>query len=267
MKEIGVEELKILQLDILKKIADYCELNNLTYFLAYGTLLGAVRHKGYIPWDDDVDIMMPRKDYNIFLEHFNGKVPNLVVVAPELNLEYYAPYANVYDDRTILDEDIVSHKRCPIGIKIDVFPLDNIPSDKELYKELRRKSAYDTVRLSTKTRKLSFYHGMERIKLAINKARFSFESIKKIQKRHLELINDEKYNSDGDSIDVTVVNSRDVCAPKKMFFPASKLMFEGLEFSVPNDYDGWLRLNYGDYMQLPPENERIAKHFFKAYWK
>lgn len=267
MKEIGIEELKKLQLDILKKIADYCELNNLTYFLAYGTLLGAVRHKGFIPWDDDIDLMMPRKDYNLFLEHFNGKVPNLVVVAPELNLDYYAPYANVFDDRTVLDEDVVSHKRCPIGIKIDIFPLDDMPSDIELYKELRRRSIHDTMKLSTKTRKLSFYHGMERIKLAINKLRFSFESIKNIQKRHLELINDPKYSGNGDYIDVTVVTSRVSQAPKSMYFPASKLLFEGMELSVPNDYDGWLRLIYGDYMKLPPEEERIAKHCFNAYWK
>jgi len=268
MTQFSIDEMKSFQLEMLKKIADYCDKNNLIYFLAYGTLLGAVRHKGYIPWDDDIDIIMPRRDYNLFLEKFNGQISNLVVAAPEIDTEYYAPYANVYDNRTILVEEIVSHGKLELGVKIDIFPLDYVPSDYIIYDKLWKQSRFDTLRLFSKTMKLSFFHGFERIKLAIRKIQFSFESIKKIQERHLKLINNPIYKSEGPLVDVIALMwNRKLALSQDCYFPAKKLLFEGCEFNVPNDYDKVLRNLYGDYMQLPPEKDRIAKHCFKAYWK
>ena len=268
MKSFSIEELKMFQLEMLKKIADYCESSNLTYFLAYGTLLGAVRHKGYIPWDDDIDIIMPRRDYNLFLEHFNGQVPNLVVAAPEIDIEYYAPYANVYDNRTVLIEEIVSHGKLELGVKIDIFPLDFVPSDEKLYDEIWRCSLADKRSLFIKTKKLSFCHGIERIKLALRKIQFSFLSLKKIQERHLKLINNTKYKSDGPLVDViTMPWGRKLAMPQDYFFPVTKLLFEGYEFNAPNDSDKILQTLYGDYMKLPPVSERVAKHSFIEYWK
>ena len=269
MKQFSLDELKTFQLEMLNKIAGYCDSNNLTYFLAYGTLLGAVRHKGYIPWDDDIDIIMPRRDYNLFLKQFNGKVPNLVVAAPEMDLEYYAPYANVYDNRTLLIEEIVSHGKLELGVKIDIFPLDFVPSDEKTYDEMWRCSLSDKRRLFVKTKKLSFCHGMERLKLALRKIQYLFVSLKRIQKRHQELINDPKYKSDGPVTDVIVLpwGRRKVTMPQEYYFPVKKLSFEGYEFNVPNNYDKVLQTLYGDYMTFPPESERIAKHSFKAYWK
>lgn len=267
MKQITLDELKVLQLELLKKITDYCESNNITYFLAYGTLLGAVRHKGYIPWDDDIDLIMPRSDYNRFLECFNGQVPNLVVAAPEIDPDYYAPYANVYDDRTLLVEDIVSHGKRDIGIKIDIFPLDYIPAE-DLYDEMWNQSRADLSRLYVKTKKLSYCHGTEFIKLAVRKILLLFDSVKRIQKRHLRHINDERYKSDGPMMDVVEFTyRRKMPLHESFFFPVSKISFEGYDFNAPNDYDKVLRNVYGDYMQLPPEEERVPKHCFRAYWK
>ena len=268
MKIFSLDEIKSFQLEMLKKVADYCESCNLTYFLGYGTLLGAVRHKGYIPWDDDIDIVMPRHDYNLFLKQFNGKVPNLVVAAPEIDPDYYAPYANVYDDRTLLIEEIVSHGKLELGVKIDIFPLDYVPSDEKLYDEFWRRSFSDKRKLFIKTRKLSFCHGMERLKLALRKIQYLFVSLKEIQEKHLELINDPKYKSDGPVTDIIVMPwGRKVTMPQDYYFPAKKLLFEGYEFNVPNDYDKVLHTLYGDYMKFPPESERVAKHCFKVYWK
>lgn len=268
MKSISLDELKTLQVEMLKKVADYCESNNLTYFLAYGTLLGAVRHKGYIPWDDDIDIMMPRSDYDLFLKNFNGQVPSLRVNAPELDPDFYAPYANVYDERTVLEEDIVSHKTSPLGIKIDIFPLDWIPQDEGLYDELWRRSKVDTVRLFSKTKLLSYCHGMDWIKLLVRKIQYLTYSVRKIQIRHLELINDEKYRSDGPLMDVVAITWRfKMPLDKSCYYPAARLSFEGYEFMAPKEYDTVLRTIYGDYMKLPPENERVPRHSFRAYWK
>ena len=84
-KYINVEELKHIQLDMLSDIAEFCEQNHIKYFLAYGTLIGAIRHKGYIPWDDDIDICMPRPDYDKFLRLYNKKNSAYKAVAFELN--------------------------------------------------------------------------------------------------------------------------------------------------------------------------------------
>ena len=268
MKQFSLDEIKTFQLEMLNKIAGYCDSNNLTYFLAFGTLLGAVRHKGYIPWDDDIDIVMPRRDYTMFLEHFNGQIPNLLVVAPEMDPDYYAPYANVYDDRTLLVEEIVSHGKLEIGVKIDVFPLDFVPTDKKLYSELWKRSKSDLHKLFVKTKKLSFCHGLERVKLAIKKIQYLFYSVKGIQKRHLRLLNDKRYKSNGPMVDtVALTLGHETALPQDYYFPLRKLSFEGYEFNVPNNYDKVLQTLYGDYMKFPPESERIAKHSFKAYWK
>jgi len=267
MKLFSLDELKTFQVEMLKKVADYCDSNNLTYFLAFGTLLGAVRHKGYIPWDDDIDIIMPRRDYSFFLEHFNGQIPNLFVIAPEIVPEYYATYANVYDNRTLLIEESVSHGNMELGVKIDIFPLDFVPSEEKLYDELWKRSRSDVHRLIIKNKKLSFYHGMERVKVAIKKLQYSFDNTRNIQERHLKLLNDERYKSDGPLMDIVAITFRKFALPQDCYFPIRKLSFEGYEFNVPQDYDKVLSRIYGDYMKLPPEEARIAKHCFNAFWK
>ena len=89
MKAILPEELNVIQLDILDDIHQFCVNNNIRYSLAFGSLIGAIRHHGYIPWDDDIDIMMPRPDYDVFINSFNGAYKHLVVAAPELDWNYY----------------------------------------------------------------------------------------------------------------------------------------------------------------------------------
>ena len=140
MREITDKELLQLQLDILRDVDAFCRKNGIEYFLVGGTGIGAVRHGGYIPWDDDIDIGMRRPDYNRFIESFNGSYSHLKVYAPEINLNYYAPYANVCDTRTLLDEGENGHRKDPIGVKIDIFPYDPIPSDEKLFESLRSKS-------------------------------------------------------------------------------------------------------------------------------
>ena len=189
MKEIGIEELKSLQVDILKKIHSFCEEKNLRYFIAYGSLIGAIRHKGYIPWDDDIDIVMPRKDYDLFINSFNGNVDNLHVLCPENTPSYYTPYANVCDKRTILDEFHLTHFGIDVGVKIDVFPLDNVPEDSCQYKHLIDKMRRLNSIILTKREKLYDLDSLwDKVKHCIKILLYSPFSIAKVNKLIIEIV-------------------------------------------------------------------------------
>lgn len=268
MKIITDEELKSLQLEILKEVSNFCDKQGYKYFLAYGTLLGAIRHKGYIPWDDDIDIMMPRDDYNAFLKSFNGYSGNLVVYAPEIDANYYAPYANVCDIRTILVEPHLNYRNIEVGVKIDIFPLDYVPSNKDNYARICKESTRLNQIRSVKVSKLSYYHGITRLKLLVKKILFLRYCFPKVQKDIIDLCNRSNSMSDRKIIDVisfiTIPNRR---FPGEILCESENVPFEQFSFKVPKDYDTCLKCLFGDYMRLPPENKRIAHHGFLAYWK
>lgn len=262
MKEIKTNELKVLQFEILKAVRDYCDDKNLSYFLAYGTLIGAVRHKGYIPWDDDIDIVMPRKDYDIFVKNFNGSHEYLSVYAPELDLNYYAPYANVCDNRTILIEPYIKHKG---GVKIDIFPLDFVPEDNQEYTNLRQAIIDQNAIRDSKVCIPSFFKGKHRLILEYRRVKYFFHSFTKSQKQIIKLATSCEETRWLDEVVFSFkLNTR---TPKSYFDSFELMPFEGELFKVPSGYDEYLRKEYGDYMQLPPVEEREDHHYFKAYWK
>ena len=120
-KNISVEELKMLQLKILDSIDDFCKKNEIQNFLFSGTLIGAVRHKGYIPWDDDVDICMKRKDYDRFFAEFNQqRQDTLKAISTETEKDYYLASGKVIDTATVIEEE--NNYAMPIGVYVDVFP-------------------------------------------------------------------------------------------------------------------------------------------------
>lgn len=265
MKEIRIDELKKIQLDILVKVRDFCENNNLQYNLAYGTLLGAIRHKGYIPWDDDIDIMMPRQDYNKFLKLFNGYYKELNVYAPEIDTHYYAPFANVIDNRTMLREPHLEHDY--MGVKIDIFPMDDVPDDIKEYETVCEKSNHLNYIRDTKVTKLSYYRGVEWVKYFVKKIFYASFSLESVQKRIMKLAREcDKNNSEWIDciVFITIPNRR---FPKSCFKESIKVPFENELFNVPADYDTCLKALFGNYMELPPVEKRILRHNFKASWR
>ena len=138
LKKLSKEECKKISLNILLDVTKFCDEHDITYFLACGTLLGAIRHKGFIPWDDDVDIMMPRPDYNIFIDTYTSDTYK--VLKPCEGLLYYA---KVYDTNTIKYEKGTDYKKNkPYGVDIDVFPLDGIVNDSKIIEKLYRKECF-----------------------------------------------------------------------------------------------------------------------------
>ena len=138
MKEkLSLEECKKISLDILLDIRDFCDAHDITYYLSVGTLLGAIRHKGYIPWDDDIDIMMPRPDYKRLLDEYDGKYR---ILKPETGRLYYA---KAYDTSTVRYEPGVDYNKYdPIGVDIDIFPLDGMVDDKKILDKLYKRECF-----------------------------------------------------------------------------------------------------------------------------
>ena len=125
-KITDIHELRQIQIGILDEVHQYCEAHGLRYFLSSGTLIGAVRHKGYIPWDDDIDVYMPRKDYERFLREFKGN-EQYKLLNPAKEPHYYYTFAKVIDLRTrMVEDETVGFE---IGVYMDIFPVDYVPDD------------------------------------------------------------------------------------------------------------------------------------------
>lgn len=268
-KEINLEELKNLQVEMLKKIHNFCLANNIKYSLAYGTLIGAVRHKGYIPWDDDIDIMMTRENYQKFIKRFNGAYPELQVMAPELNLNFYAPYANVFDNRNVLIEGSEdAHRGFEMGLKIDVFPVDGAKSkDNKMYQTIKQflYALWRTKRYKIKTIKdKGFGIYLQSIIIYLISNVLGYKNIQRLimwySKKHT--LSESKFAE----VVVFPVYKK-TSAPSYCFYDFIQMEFENDYFMCIKDYDCYLTSIYGDYMKLPPKEKQIPYHNFIAYWK
>lgn len=263
MKKIELEERKKLQLDILDEIHRFCVDNQIKYSLGYGTLLGAIRHKGYIPWDDDIDIVMLRKDYDIFISTFSTPIYK---VASETTIDnWFLPFAKVYDDRTF----IVDRKANTtlIGLNVDVFPVDEISEN--IYKYVIQKtyikfvSYCNAIKLfkinkETKLHKNIIMLVLKFLLVLFPKFFFLRQIIKKSQ----------IYNEIGSKKVFCWASIEDkYCLNKDIFENLCEIEFENRRFMSIKEYHTYLSIMYGDYMKLPPENKRISYHTSDAYWK
>lgn len=267
-KEISIEELKEIQLIILDAVHQFCIEHNIMYSLSCGTLLGAIRHKGYIPWDDDIDIYMLRNDYEKFLSIFPKKYKGRFnAISLSTNHSYALPFAKVEDSETILIEKGIIGTE--IGVNIDIFPIDGIPVDEDKRKKLLYKinllkhllSMKKTVnRKGRSVVKTIYLNGIKLLLLFISQrvisknidklaSSFSIQECDKI----FELVSGMQYPQGFFN--------------KDSFLETIDWPFEDRTFKVMSGYDDCLTACFHDYMQLPPLEKRVTHHAFKAYLK
>ena len=264
MREIdSVDELKNIQLKIMDNVHSFCEDNGIRYFLAYGSLLGAIRHKGYIPWDDDVDIAMPRHDYDKFKDLYNKKSSVYKMVCFENDKSYELPFGKVIDIRTKMIEPLYKQNDY-MGVYIDVFPIDAYVNKKQVEDahRLRRELNVKKAQLA-KGRSL-----MKDCVLFLGKLFLWRKSVKSI------LHNIDSLCRSGNVETASLVgylpslnkDFRDIIE-KDTINKTCLAEFEGRKYRIPVGYDQYLRQQYGDYMMYPPIEKRISTHIFKAWWK
>lgn len=258
-EDLTLREAQMLMVDILKDVHELCERHGLKYFLDAGTLIGAVRHKGFIPWDDDVDIGMLRDDFNKFLEIAKKELPEHLFLQTFETDKYYdvypVPCKIRYNNTVFLEEGAKENYKMHNGVYIDIFPYDSLPKYNVVYK-VQRAFSYNILKSFKRLRdipeKLSFK----------NKITFSFYKllVKMFpNKRRLKFFNFLiKWNSKNSKYMGYGVDTywSEYVYEKSDYFQLVKLEFEGQYFYAPKNYHTILTQLYGDYMIMPKEEDR-----------
>lgn len=272
MKEIQLEELKQIELNILIKIDKICKQHSWKYSLCGGTLLGAIRHKGFIPWDDDIDIAMPRGDYENFLKYVieHGHEQNIEVVSTKTSKCYAYLAAKICDTNTIMKEQNFERDGLDMGVYVDIFPIDGLGTKKDAKKNFRAKR-FERELLVAKNWKRFFRSKTHA--WYIEPIRFAFWIMSRFISTSKLVQRVESYYAQF-PLDVSEYAAV-VCGSyrEKEILPAKTLntfiniKFEGNRFMAFNEYDTYLKSIYGDYMKLPPKEKQVTHHMFTAYWK
>lgn len=267
-KVIPQEEMKQMMLDILQEIHAFCENNGLRYYLAFGTMIGAIRHKGFIPWDDDIDLWMPRPDYERFMKEFRH--PYMQVLSMYTDPNYPLEFMKVHDCRTIVKEEGGDGNW---GIFVDIFPFEGIPNEKVWRKRFKKVVAIRHLIANqrfTWKYKISEGHNLSK-KAAIffGKCLHPFIQLNSLLRWQDRTIKKYDFNQCDFMCDYTAVPSKypPLFAPKEKILDRILMDFEGRQFYGPKEYDFFLKHLYGDYMKLPPKEKQVSLHGSIAYWK
>ena len=255
MRKITNKETQQIILNMLIDFDEYCEQNELVYFLVGGTLLGAIRHKGFIPWDDDIDVGMPRKDYEKFIQL--QRKSNTMEVRCVENENSDFPFMKIVNENTYIKKTYASDSETSC-LWIDVFPFDGWSDDEEKSKKDLKKIkkwfwllVYAQAKIGVGTKKVRIVLKTPLILLCrlIGGKRIAKQMNKISQKyncRESSWIGNFSWAKYG-------IKER---VPSKWFEDRVKLSFEGHEFWGPKEYDKYLTNIYGEYMKLPPEEQR-----------
>lgn len=269
MKDVSLlRELQLLQLELLDKCVDICNRNNIKYYLIGGTLIGAVRHKGFIPWDDDIDIAIERSDYNKFISIAKEELKDPYGVVHYTTDDNYRFYLVNIVNKNV---NVTIQKETPItsNISIDILPIDGIPNNKFMmyvhkfriyyYRCLAGFVNIDYIR----NKKRSF---IEKIMILIGKKiRIGrIIDLKKVRIKTDEYV--EKYKYDDCRMVGTFFGNYGFheVVPKDYFGDGCEVLFEGKKYMAPSKVDEYLTHMYGEYMSLPPKEKQVGHHIISV---
>lgn len=270
-KDIQLAEMKQIELRVLKQIREICEAQGFRYFLVGGTLLGAVRHQGFIPWDDDIDIGMPRPDYERFIDYCLSHDVPFKVMCNRSEKNYGYLYAKAMAPDTVILEESSNRYDVDMGIYVDIFPVDGLGDTRaEAVKKLNKTRFKRELLVAANWKKFSrsktrpvYYEPIRLAFFCMSRGSSFGKLIRKIE---------SCYDKDGFDKKNFVgavcgaYRNREI-VPREVVAETVSLPFEDTEFRCPKEYDAYLTAIYGDYMKLPPEEKRITHHSFQAYYK
>lgn len=271
MRQINTEELKKIQLDIFDVVTKFCDEHDILCFPDGGTLLGTVRHKGFIPWDDDIDLAMLRPDYDRFMKLFNGYNTRYSFHCAENDPEYISHCGKVFDNDTIcyIPNRKIGYKSC---INVEIYVLDNAPDDDKALRKMRTmRYIYWALHRARYMPAFAKPNGNIFRKIAAYVLRISMNMIPvSILPRNYfarKMVNNsrqyiaEKTKRVGNFVSLHTNAIMDRSKFENFIYAE----FEGRKIKIPSGYDEWLTKLYGDYMTPPPESKRASIHHFEAF--
>ena len=255
-----LQSLKNCERDMLSEFVRICDKHGIKYFVQGGTLLGTVRHGGFIPWDDDVDVSLHRDDYEKFIAVAQKELPDYYFLqTKDTDPEYPNNFAKIRDSRTTFIESSAKKLNINHGVYIDIFPLDNYPSGKKakVY-ELKKKLLTQRIYKAFYMPHMSFI-----AKIITMITMILFPSLRDAVDKREKLFKSVPYsdrvvNNSGAWLDKEII-------PREWVQDTIQMEFEGIKVNVSDKFDEWLTYVYGDYMSLPPENERVGHHYVDIF--
>ncbi|WP_288677479.1 LicD family protein [uncultured Aggregatibacter sp.] len=263
MKKLGLREQQLITLEILKYFDQFCHTHNIKYSLGGGTLIGAVRHKGFIPWDDDIDIYICRDEYQRFVTHWNEKNHDRYELSAAENIDSIMPgeITKICDKNTLL----IDNKGRKSGIFMDIFIYDGVPNSPNIIYKMMKKHRRIKLRFSSCRKRWNrAQNGTLLYKILQKLSLFLFRKMENNLKEF-----QAKYPIDKSNYIGLVLSDyggwQKSYMPKSYFGNVIYLPFEGYNFPVMEKYHLHLTMYYGDYMQLPPLEEQKPQHTTEAY--
>ncbi len=249
-----IKEIQSAILEIAKEIKRICDKNGITYVLDGGTLLGAVRHKGFIPWDDDLDIAMTRENYEKFLICCaNDLNKNYFIQNNRTEISYPFDFTKVKKKNTLYSEECMTGLNVLDGVYVDIFPIDKTFEHK-WKKQGKLLSFWRNVRWTKLKYKLQPF------KKKIITFPFTLFSLKFINKRTEKTMTLYRNKNTDKVAKICHPGPKKPCEPIELYLDTIDLIFEDAVFKCPRNYKALLQNRYGNYMELPPLDQRRSTH-------
>lgn len=263
------DRFKEIMVDVFKAFIKICKDNSLKYYCCGGTAIGVVRHQGVIPWDDDIDILMPRPDYEKFLSLFHTlNLTEFELVTPNFTKNYYLPFAKMCAKNTTLLE--TTEHACIFGIFIDIFPLDGLPNERldrlkhmNKFRVLSNKLAIISKPFHVNFKNIFKRLSQMQLRTAMYESILSFNKIKNrkiICQKLDDLANEYSFTSSLVVGNLCGMYGEREFVPKSWFNDIVELPFELLTVNMPKEYHNYLNQIYGNYMALPPVEKQKSEH-------